>query len=79
MVIGNYKEPKSNLKDCKLFKRTRGGGGNRSEKFERNEIKKERYQKEKFKKKKKCQKKRKEVNSIKKVKKKKSAHERSVN
>ena len=54
MVIGNYKEPKSNLKDCKLFKRTRGGGGNRSEKFERNEIKKERYQKEKFKKKKKC-------------------------
>ena len=50
MVIGNYQELKSNLKNCILFRRARTrtrGGETKSEIFNRNEIKKERYQIEK--------------------------------
>lgn len=47
MVIGNYQELKSDLKICILFRRARTrarGGENKLEIFNRNEIKKERYQ-----------------------------------
>ena len=50
MVIGNYQELKSYLKNCMLFRRARTrawGGENKSEIFNRNEIKNKRYQIEK--------------------------------